>query len=233
MNSKLYELEKEESQSDFKKVYWLPELKERLERINSELINTRIISMSAGDLQVIANEIAKESIHNKDIPAFSHPGNLVPGKFDLKTSDEVAEYLKALDDYYGKRFEKVSRQKDNFFNFYLDRDPDAWDQLRDNYHNEGISDIVRKVFEKNKILEYNHELVQHYDPIYQDPYIKSALTLRTHFYSPSKPILGKTFDTYWYNMVFIWLLTIILYMALYYEWLLKLINFSERFKKKG
>jgi hypothetical protein len=233
MKSKLYELEKEESQSDYKKVYWLPELTERLERINNELINTSTVSMSSGDLEVIANEIIKESEFNKDIPAFAHPEKLVRGKFDLQTSEEVAGYLKALDAYYGKRFEKVSRQKDNYFNFYLDRDPDAWDQLRDNYHNEGVSDIVRKVFEKNKILEYDHHLVQHYDPIYQDPYIASALTLRTHFYSPSKPFLGKTFDTYWYNMVFIWLLTIILYIALYYEWLLKLINFSERFKKKG
>ncbi len=232
MKSKLYELEKEESQSDFKKVYWLPELTERLERINNELSNTSVIAMAAGDLQVIANEVAKESVLNKDVPAFAHIENLVPGKFNMETSALVADYLKALDSYYGKRFEVVSRQKDNYFNFYLDRDPDAWDELRDNYHNEGVSDIVRKVFEKNKILEYDHQLVQHYDPIYQDPYVKSALTLRTHFYSPSKPFLGKTFDTYWYNMVFIWLLTIILYISLYYEWLLKLINFSERFKRK-
>ncbi|HEX2393967.1 MAG TPA: ATP-binding cassette domain-containing protein [Bacteroidales bacterium] len=233
MKSKLYDLEKEESLSDFKKVYWLPELTERLERINNELNNTRAITMSSGDLIVIANEIAKESAANKEVTPFPHPENLLPGKFDSQTAAEVAEYLNALDIYYGKRFEKVSRQKDNYFNYYLDKDPDAWDQLRDRYHNEGVSDIVRKVFEKNKILEYDHQLVQHYDPIYQEPYIKGVQTLRTHFYAPKKPFLGKVFDTYWYNMVFIWLLTIILYIALYYEWLLKLINFSERFKKKG
>jgi len=233
MKSKLYELEKEESLSDFKKVYWLPELTERLERINNELNNTRIISMSAGDLQVIANEILKESEANKEITSFPNPEKLVPGKFDSQTSEEVSQYLLALDSYYGKRFEKVSRQKDNYFNYYLERDPDTWDQLRDRYHNEGVSDIVRKVFEKNKILEYDYQLVQHYDPIYQDPFIKSGMTMRTHFYAPTKPFLGKTFDTYWYNMVYIWLLTVLLYTALYYEWLLKLINFTERFKKKS
>lgn len=233
MKSKLYDLEKEESFSDYKKVYWLPELTERLERINNEMNNTRNISMSSGDLAVISNEILKESTFNKDIPPFSHPENLVPGKFDVQTSEEVSDYLNALDNYYGKRFEKVSKQKDNYFNYYLERDPDAWDQLRDRYHNEGVSDIVRKVFEKNKILEYDHQLVQHYDPIYQDPYMQGKQTLRTHFYSPTKPFWGKVYDTYWYNMIFIWLLTAILYAALYYEWLLKLINFSERFKKKN
>ncbi|HLO59083.1 MAG TPA: ATP-binding cassette domain-containing protein [Bacteroidales bacterium] len=233
MKDKLYNIEKEESHSDFKKVYWLPELTERLERINNELNNTRTISMSAGDLLVIANEVTREALTNTDVKPFAHPESLVPGKFDAQTSEELSAYFNALDTYYGKRFERVSKQKDNYFNFFLDKDPDAWDKLRDDYNNEGVSDIVRKVFEKNKILEYDHRLVQHYDPIYQEPYVKDIFTLRTHFYSPEKPFLGKTYDTYWYNMVFIWLLTIILYVALYYEWLLKLINFSERFKKKS
>ncbi len=233
MKDKLYFLEKEESHSDYKKVYWLPELYERLERINNEMENTRTINRSAGDLMTIANEIVKESNLNKDVPAFKNPGNLVPGKFNADVSSEVSSYLGELDAYYGKRFEKVSRQKENYFNYYLDRDPDAWDKLRDENHNEGVSDIVRKVFEKNKILEYNHQLVQHYDPIYQDPYIDGPLTLRTHFYSPTKPFLGKTYDTFWYNMVFIWLLTAFLYMTLYYEWLKKTMNFSEKFQKKN
>ena len=115
----------------------------------------------------------------------------------------------------------------------MDRDPEAYEKLRNNYHNEGVQDIVRKVYEKNKILEYDNQLVQHYDPIYQDPYIGSMLTLRTHFYSPVKPFLGKTYDTFWYNMIFIWLLTLLFYIALYYEWLKKLVNFPDRFKKKN
>lgn len=182
---------------------------------------------------VIGNEVVKESTINKDVTPFAHPENLAPGKFVSETTGQVADYLNALDKYYGERFQRVSKQKENYFNFFLDRDPDAWDLLRDRYHNEGVSDIVRKIFEKNKILEYNHQLVQHYDPIYQDPFIKNMTTLRTHFYSPSKPFLGKTYDTFWYNMIAIWLMTIFLYITLYYEWLKKLINLSERFKKKN
>lgn len=232
MKPKLYELEKEESYSDYKKVYWLPELTERLERINNEFNNTGSVTRSAGDLLLLSNEIKKESVINTDIRPFAQPENLVPEKFNSRVAEEVAGYLNELDAYYGGRFEKVSRQKDNYFNYFLDKDPVAWELLRDRYHNEGIADIVRKVFEKNKILEYDHQLVQHYDPIYQDPFIKNALTFRTHFYSPVKPFLGKVFDTYSYNMVIIWFLTIFLYIALYYEWLLKLINFSDRFRKK-
>jgi ABC transport system ATP-binding/permease protein len=233
MKNKLYEIEKEESHSDFKKVYWLPELYERLERIKNEVDNIRTVNMSANDLLVIANEIIKESAANKDVPSFEYTSELAPGRFSRETVDKVYAYLSALDKYYGDKFQRISRQKENYFNFYLDRDPDAYNLQRDRYHNEGVSDIVRKVYEKNKILEYDHQLVQHYDPIYQDPYVGSIWTLRTHFYSPVKPFLGKTYDTFWYNMIFIWILTILLYLALYYEWLKKLIDLSQRFNKKS
>jgi ABC-type multidrug transport system ATPase subunit len=233
MKNKLYQIEKEESQSDYKKVYWLPELFERIERIKNEVDNTRTVTISSDDLLVIANEITKESDNNTDVSPFENPENLIPGKFDSHTAEKVREYLTALDKYYGDRFQRISKQKENYFNFYLDRDPDAYNLIRDRYQNEGVSDIVRKVYEKNKILEYDHQLVQHYDPIYQDPYVGSIWTLRAHFYSPEKPFFGKTFDTYWYNMIFIWLLTIFFYIALYFEWLKKLINLSEYFKKKN
>jgi len=233
LGSKLYQIEKEESQSDFRKVYWLPELFERLERIKNEVDNVGTVDLSANDLLVINNEVRKESARNAGVAPFKEPDNLVPGKFDRNTADLLVEYLKSLDQYYGDIFQKISRQKENYFNFYLDRDPDAYNQLRDQYHNEGISDIVRKVYEKNKILEYEHQLVQHYDPIYQDPFVKGPFTIRTHFYSPVKPFLGKTFDTYWYNMTVVWLLTLLLYVALYFEWFKKLINLSQRFKKKS
>ena len=233
MKNKLYEIEKEESQSDYKKVYWLPELFERLERIKNEVQNASTVIMSASDLLVVANEIVKESTANSQVAPFDNAEELMPGKFTLQTAERAESYLKALDKYYGDRFQRISKQKENYFNYYLDRDPDAYNALRDQYHNEGVSDIVRKVYEKNKILEFNHQLVQHYDPIYQDPFVDGALTLRTHFYSPVKPFLGKTYDTFWYNMIVIWLLTVLLYLALYYEWLKKLIDRSQRYNKKS
>jgi len=229
----LYNLELVESQSDFKKVYWLPELTERVERIRSEINNGQGINLSLGDLQVVANEIIRESRINKEIPPFGNPEELSHMNFNGSTLNRVDEYLNELDRYYGDVFQRVSKQKENFINFQLERDPMAYNLLRDRYHNEGVADIVRKVYEKNKILEFNHRLIQHYDPIYQYPDVYNRFTFRTHFFSPVKPFAGKTFDTFWFNMVIIWLLTIILYLGLYFEWLKKLITASQRYRKKN
>jgi ABC-type multidrug transport system ATPase subunit len=232
MKRKLYDIEKEESRSDFKKVYWLPELTERLERIGAEVQNTGTVINSAADLLLLANEIDRESRTNKEVAAFTDMNQLVPERFTAETVTAVRAYLSSLDKYYSDKFQRISKQKENYFNFFLDQDPEAYNLMRDQYHNEGISDIVRKVYEKNKILEYDHHLVQHYDPIYQDPDIPDAFTLRTHYLSPVKPFLGKTYDTFWYNMTVIWILTVFLYAALYFEWLRKLIGLTQRFSNK-
>jgi len=230
---KLYDLEKMESQSDYKKVYWLPELNERLERINRELENIELVSVTTNDLAVVANEIKKESLSNQEVAPFENLDKLSPESFNKITAKKVYDYLKELDKYYGDKFQRVSTQKENYINFWMENNPDGYTLLRDNFHNEGVSDIVRKVYEKNKILEFKQELVQHYDPIYQDPVPASPISIRTHFYSPVKPLLGKTYDTYWFNITVVWILTLLLYVVLYYDGLKKLLNFSERFKKKN
>jgi len=230
---KLYDLEKVESQSDFKKVYWLPELTERLERVTRELDNIEMVSVTADDLTLIANEIEAECKINKDIAPFTEMNMLSPEKFDKTTAQKVHEFFETLDNYYGEKFQLVSHQKENYINFWMENNPDGYTLLRDNYHNEGVSDIVRKVYEKNKILEFNQQLVQHYDPIYQDPIPASPVSIRTHFYSPAKPFLGKTFDTYWFNITIVWILTLLFYVILYFDGLKKLLTFTERFKKKN
>ncbi len=230
---KLYELEKIESQSDYKKVYWLPELNERLERITRELDNIGAVSISTNDLILLANEIKTEGKINTNVRPFDAIENLTPEKFDRNTANKVYNYLKSLDKYYGDEFQRISAKKENYINFWLENNPDGYYLLRDNYHNEGISDIVRKVYEKNKILEYNHRLVQHYDPIYQDPVPGGPLSIRTHFFSPVKHFMGKIFDTYWFNIYLVWMLTLLFYIILYFDGLKKILTFTERFKKKN
>ena len=230
-NKQFYDLDKKVSQADFKKVYFIPAMEERLDRVSKELNNIDEVEVTKDDLLLLHNEVKKEL---KNVPEvkFEEVDNLTPSKFNKTVAHKLYEYLNSLDVYYGNEFQTATKKKENKINYYLDNMPEMYKEYRDRYDNESVSDIVKKVFEKNKILEYNHQLVQHIDPIYENPVVSSIFDFRAHFFAPEKQFLGKYFDTYWFNVSVVWILTLLLYITLYRESLKNLLTLGERIKKR-
>ncbi len=243
-----YDLERLESMADFKKVYYIPEMRNRLNRIDKEIRNINQVDATKSDLILLINEIKKENTRMKLIanePALKQNGELLvkpvlydpinelnKQNFDSNTARRVYEYLKQLDSYYGSVFQLANKKRQNSITYLLENYPEKYQERRDRYFNESIADILKKVYEKNKILEYKHQLIQHIDPIYEIPIPSHALSFRTHFFAPQKHFLGKYHDTYWFNMVVIWILTCILYVQLYFDVFRKLLGLGENLKKK-
>jgi hypothetical protein len=246
---RFYELEQQESIADFKKVYWLPEMKERLSRIDKELRNIKQIDITRDDFKLVVNEIAEENklaeLIEKEIsdlgsnetkqlikPVFYNDvDQLDPNDFSIAKSRELYEYLKSLETFYSNLFQLASRKRQNMITYYLENKPDMYQEYYDSYFNEGIADILKKVYEKNKILEYKNKLVQHIDPIYEFPIPSHKFSFRTHFFAPTKHFMGRYFDTFWFNMSVIWILTAIFYVFLYFDVFKKLLTIGERLKR--
>lgn len=258
-----YHLEKAQSKADFKKVYILTELKERLENVNKEYKSAYQIDETQDDLAILYNTIKKENIISaitekeqaillskkelqkskgqrvsvKYVPLpkavyFKEVELLKPETYTAKIGRTVHDYLKQLDEYYTQMFSTANSLEQQKKSKYTKDRPKQYKRYFDDFHNEGVSDIVKKVYEKNKLLEYKQNLIQHVDPIYEDPIPLNALNIRTHFFAPRKPLFGKYFDTFGYNIVAIWILTLIFYVFLYYEVFKKLLDFSDKLKKK-
>ena len=226
-----YDLEKKKSYADFKNVYTIPELQKRLDACDEEYNKTGKIDKTAGGLEVIKNEIIKEMVMNPSLP-FKGAGGITAANYSPKMHETLQRFLNTISDQYSKEFNEANMMLDNKINRMITKNKKMYDYLKNSYYNESLADYVKKVLEKNKILEYNHELVQQYHPIYMDPTIKSKWSIRAHFYAPRKPFLGKYYDTYWYNMIVIWLYTIILYIALYYELLKKFLDSFGKIRLK-
>jgi hypothetical protein len=247
---KFYELEKQESQADFKKVYHIPEIRDRLGRIDKELKANNQIDLTKDDLLLVINEIKRENKHAQLIESensekfqgqaeqpiapvfYEDVSELNLKTFDKKSVRKVNEYLKRLDSYYSMAFQYANRKRQNMINYNLENRPELYQEIRDKYFNESISDILKKVYEKNKILEYRNKLVQHIDPIYEDPIPDRIYNVRSHFFAPRKHFFGHYYETFWFNMIVIWILTLLFYVTLYYDALKKLLTFGERLKRK-
>jgi ABC-type multidrug transport system ATPase subunit/ABC-type multidrug transport system permease subunit len=233
-NKAFYKYDKKISQADFKTEYWIDEIRKRLNNINNEISKKGTISDTEGALKVIYNEISKE-INNVPEIKFDDLDKLNPEDYNRSVGRKVSLYLDDLDSVYTEEGNKadVLEQKLVNKNLSTPEQEKVYYRLRDNYHNTAIAEIVTKYYETHKILEFRHELIQHYDPIYQDPVVKSKLDFRTHFYSPKKHFMGKYFDTYWFNISVVWILTLIFYLTLYLELLKKFVTLSDRLKRRN
>lgn len=229
-----FEIEKRENAADFKKVYFLPELKKRLDIVSREFSDNGIIAATMDEFLVIRNEVVKEQGLVSAVE-FTQIERLKAGEFDLAVAGELYDYFDALEQHYTREYTIANTQKENIVNYWMQQNPAQYRFLRDNYFNESLTDIVKKVFEKNKILEYKHQLVQQINPIFRDPIPTGYFSFRSHFYAPTKHFMGRFFDTYYFNVLFIWLLTLSLYITLYYDVLKKAINSFGRlsFKNKA
>ena len=93
--------------------------------------------------------------------------------------------------------------------------------FRNRNKNKALEDFVTNSNTLNFTDEDGQSIIQKADPIYLDPYDFDYF--KSHFYSPSKRVFGYYIDTYYANLIVIWLMTIFLTFTLYFnslKWLL-------------
>jgi len=229
-----YDIEKRESQADFKQVWYLPKLTDKLNEIlevlDSNSVETKNIVEE--NLALLRHELGLEMQRVKDVP-FEFHDKLIRDSINKFVVYQTKDYVKNLDKYYSKMFQDANTEKEKLIGYFLSTDKDQYNRLKNDYFNESVSDIVKKVYEKHKILQYKDQLIQQVDPIYQDPDMSAYLSFRSHFYAPQKHFMGNLYDTFWFNMIIIWIMTIVLYIALYYRYLERLLNLSGKINLAG
>ncbi len=227
----LFQLEKQLSQADFKQVYFIPELEEKVEESLNDLLKNDKITETKDNLLLLRNEIQGE-LKNVEQVQFKHFDKLNAEDFNAQVALKVQDYLDRLNSYYSDVFYEANTKKEKLIAYWLKHKPKVYHQMRNDYYNESVADIVKKVFEKNKMIENEHELIQQVDPIFKNPDKAGLLSFRSHFYAPQKYFMGTYIDTYRFNMGIIWAFTLLFYLTLYLEVFTKFLNIPNKFKKK-
>ena len=239
--SKFYELDKKESISNYKQIYYLPELKEILDRsyknIKSE--DPKIKEQVKNDLKLLKNEFIKQSHILPSIKINEFVSKIQPDSLTLFMTFLSRTYIEELNNYYSKQFSISNGKKDKIINWAMEKNPKLYKKLKDNNRNDAVSDIVKNIYEKNQFIRYNDDLIQQIDPIFLDPRSDEGyFNFRSHFYAPRKFFAGKYYNTFGFNIIIIWIMTLVFYISLYYDGLGKLlllssrIDFSRVFNKK-
>jgi len=236
--SKLYEFEKAEFQADFKSSYWIKELKNQLnysiEHIKSDTDEAK--ERAARNLEIIKNELVEEAgvhvIDDLDLEVA-----LDTQKFNAQIGGSIVKYLNELTQKYLDQYNLAVQKKEKLIYGYENSFGYNLSELKNKHYNDGLGDLVRNLSTKDRIIQFDGKLLQIIDPVFNEPKNpKNLLDYRSHFFAPKKHLFGAYFETYWFNLIVVWIMTILLYIALYFEWLKKVINslesVSKQFKKK-
>ena len=236
--SKFYEFEKDELQADFKSSYWVKELKSR---INYAIDNINTNDKERLDkvnryLALVKLELIEDAGENV-VQDIDLNVALDPDRFNAQIGQEIIKYLDHLFKKYLDQYNLAVQKKEKLIYGYENTFKYDLSDMKDNYYNESLADLVRNLTVKNRVIEFKGRLLQIVDPVFNEPKNpKHLLDYRTHFFAPKKHLFGSYFDTYWFNFTVIWAMTILLYIALYFEWLKKIIgsfeDIGKKFKKK-
>lgn len=236
LEKKFYEVDKRQAAAEYKKLYYIPTLQSKL----ADIVNNRphwrnknANNPIAKSMTLLQNELRHELTQFPD-NKFPEIEKLVVGKFDSVTYVKTNQFLNLLREYYNVKLTKATADREALIVEMTNTPEKAalFNEMKMRYQNEAVMTLVENTSEPVRIVEWNGQLLQKVYPIYlDDQRPASPIDFRASFYSPAKQFAGGKFNTLYFNIVVIWTMTIILFIALYFEVLKKLVNSFDMWRK--
>ncbi len=218
-----YDFDKGISQAKFKRDFWYDAMRKDLDAISNELKNGTGSAELKNKLRVVYNEIKKEQVLIPSIK-FEYLEFLTPDKVTPEAINSAKAYLELLKQRYIQYYNNADGKKQALLTKLQSADKDGFLKLRDMYTNDKLEEFVTNKNETKGSIEYRGEIIQKAQPIYMNP---NYNFIKAHFYSPVKMIFGRPADTFIINVIVLWVMTIGLYLFLYFRLLKKLLDSRE------
>ena len=234
--SQFYMVNKKMKQAEFKKTYFLPKLETKLSYVVNNYLSEedKIKIKIKKELKLLRNELGKETF-NVGKEQFKSINLLNVNDFTPKVYDSTLTFINKLKNYYNAKYKRFADSRDSLVSQMRDTPAkkEKFEQLRKAYKNNAISAEVTNANSLIKIVESQDRLIQKIYPIYSDPQPRNFMDFRATFYSPVKHFMGYYFDTVWFNIMVIWIMTIVLWITLYFDLIRKAVKaFGKSYRVK-
>jgi hypothetical protein len=230
-----YDLEKTVAESEYKRVYLVPELESRL----AYCVNNRSLWRNANSepmvrsLALLHDEITYE-LDFVGAERFKEVEMLAVGKFDSTVYQRTARFLTVLKQYYTNKMTRADAEKQKLIDSLTNNEENTakFELMRSRYMNKAVTDAVKNVTAPERIVEYDGKLVQKIYPIYEDEHRPAhRFDFSANLYQPTKHFLGFTFDTLYFNLAVIWSMALVLFVTLYFDVLRRFVTMLEMRRK--
>ncbi len=224
-NEEFYPLKRTVSQNTYKSIYYIKFLLDDLAYCKANPDHPSLESR----MELIRKEIGRElDIFGRD--KFPNLDQLKPGCSE-QVFEETKAFLTTLQTVYNNRRKEAKSELDSKIEALTDTEEKEtiFYTRKSMYENDRINYMLENIGTKKRIVEFNGELVQKIYPIYaRNEHPKHPLDFRTNFYYPEKYFAGAYVPTTTFNVLVIWSMSIVLWIALYYDWLRKIVGSKDQ-----
>jgi ABC transport system ATP-binding/permease protein len=222
-----FKYDMEISQTDWYTAFLLPTLKVKVEEC-------RLAGKAQEYEGSTRNNFKKLNYHLKQLSSETGVmpgtwfGNLNYEDFNNYTASQARLFIDSLSMVIRGRNKIVVSSKDSLVTHLRSKIGNVeFQNLMDRNFNENVANIVLNRLNTSKIFESDKKLIQKADPVLMKPGSRYG---RAHFYAPYKQLGNVKIDTLPFNMGAIWIMTILLYVTLYFNILKRFIVFLESLK---
>lgn len=228
-----FTLDTEIHSADYLRTYYIPTLISKLEDCKLYLHNKEEdkITRSKFEDNLVLLEHECKNFENEDEygAEMDFKIDFNPSKFTLADANKLHQFFLDAREHVNMAYIYWKKKKEEKVQELLDQyGKEKYLDLKDTYTNDNISEFVKNTIAEKRIVEYGSKLIQRIYPIYHAPNeARGPFDFRTHFFAPQKHFMGQLHKTFWFNIVILWGMYILLFIALYYKLLARFVKWIE------
>lgn len=214
----------EKTSSEWLKDYWVPEIRRHIDIL---LSNETTSLQKTQSLKLLRNEIKRADDYWDGIECKNCLTDLSGIHLSESNFKEIDRFINAIRSdaiiTHNKHRDIIQARIDKM-------GIEEFRALQNSYANDAIMKIVTNHAESDKLIIAGNQIYRNDNPIYDLP--KDEAFFDTHYYAPYKYIFGYQVETYTANLLFLWAISLITYIALYFDLLKKLIDGGQRLMER-
>ncbi len=230
-----YELRQKEKVAEYKRNFLVPKLESELTKVLSQPGRWRDENNASmvNSLNLLRNELIDEVslIAPQKLPDIEL---LRIGRFNSVVGDTTKSILEKLRRVYASRSSKAKNKRETLVASLTDtpEKKKRYEAMHLRYENAAVKRSVENSNEMDHILEYKGRFVQKFYPIYfEDHHPRNFFDFQATFFVPTKHFMGRIFDTFYFNLAAIWVMTVTLFVMLYFDLFQKVVHGLEARRK--
>jgi ABC transport system ATP-binding/permease protein len=202
-------------------------MRERIDKCENLVSQNAPSDSFVNPLSLLVNGFREEAALNVPVN-FSFLNSLEQKQFNHAIAERARTSLDSLKEYYIDEYNHANEKKETMMS-RMTASPDGlakFKDAKDTYENESLEEVVKCSNQTDRLVVTQKKIIQRFEPVFhinkEESFFKAPL------FSSVKNFAGRQWSTLSANIVFIWLMTLFLFIALEFNWLRKVISKLSR-----